>query len=410
MQQKETRAMELNDLIQDYLGDKDEGLKSLVTFFLNLVMQYESEQQAGAKRYERTKDRVAQRNGSKPRTLLTKLGTLTLTKPEFREKSFETVVFEKYSRVEKALINAILESYIQGVSTRKIRHIMEEFGVTGISAETVSHMGKALDEKVNEFLNRPIEQPVVYLIVDAVYVKVRHQSRYVSQAILIIAGIREDGYREILGIRVADCEDEGFWFSLFEDLKLRGLRGVQLVISDGHKGIQQAVKTTFLGASWQMCQVHFLRAILRNIPNKRKSEVISLVNSALHGYEVGLPEVADKLERMGFHKAADTVELFMLDVGNYRAFPKAHWKRIRTTNMVERVNAEIKRRTKVVAAFPSRESLMRLIGSILIDLNEEWVTGYRYLNMAEFLDERSSEAEFVVCTSPELPVVSIADL
>jgi len=402
--------MEINDLIQDYLGDKDEGLKSLVTFFLNLVMQYESEQQAGAKRYERTKDRVAQRNGSKPRTLLTKLGTLTLTKPEFREKSFETVVFEKYSRVEKALINAILESYIQGVSTRKVRHIMEKFGVTGISAETVSHMGKALDEKVNEFLNRPIEQPVVYLIVDAVYVKVRHQSRYVNLAVLIIAGIREDGYREILGIRVADCEDEGFWFSLFEDLKLRGLRGVQLVISDGHKGIQQAVKTSFIGASWQMCQVHFLRAILRNIPNKRKSEVISLVNSALNGYEVGLPEVVDKLERMGFHKAADTVELFMLDVGNYRAFPKAHWKRIRTTNMVERVNAEIKRRTKVVAAFPSRESLLRLIGSILIDLNEEWVTGYRYLNMAEFLDKRSSEAECVVCISPELPVVSIADL
>jgi transposase-like protein len=160
---------------------------------------------------------------------------------------------------------------------------MEKLGVTGISAETVSHMGKALDEKVNEFLNRPIEQPVVYLIVDAVYVKVRHQSRYVNLAVLIIAGIRENGYREILGIRVADCEDEGFWFSLFEDLKLRGLRGVQLVISDGHKGIQQAVKTSFLGASWQMCQVHFLRAILRNIPNKRKYEVISLVNSALNG-------------------------------------------------------------------------------------------------------------------------------
>ena len=402
--------MELNDLIQDYLGDKDEGLKTLVTFFLNLVMQYESEQQVGAKRYERTKDRVAHRNGSKPRTLLTKLGTLTLTKPEFREKSFETVVFEKYGRVEKALINAILESYIQGVSTRKVRHIMEKFGVTGISAETVSHMGKALDEKVNEFFNRPIEQPIIYLIVDAVYVKVRYQSRYVNQAVLIIAGVREDGYREILGIRVADCEDEGFWFSLFEDLKLRGLRGVQLVISDGHKGIQQAVKTSFLGASWQMCQVHFLRAILRNIPNKRKSEVISLVNSALNGYEVGLPEVVDKLERMGFHKAADTAELFMLDVRNYRAFPKAHWKRIRTTNMVERVNAEIKRRTKVVAAFPSRESLMRLIGSILIDLNEEWVTGNRYLNMAELLDGQSSDAECIVCASPGLPVVSIADL
>ena len=169
--------MEINDLIQDYLGDKDEGLRSLVTFFLNLVMQYESEQQAGAKRYERTNDRVARRNGNKPRTLLTRLGTLTLSKPEFREKSFETAVFDKYSRVEQALLNAILESYIQGVSTRRVRHIMEKFGINGVSAETVSHLSKSLDDKVNEFLSRPIEQPILYLIVDAVYVKVRRHSR-----------------------------------------------------------------------------------------------------------------------------------------------------------------------------------------------------------------------------------------
>jgi transposase-like protein len=402
--------MEINDLIQDYLGDKDEGLKSLVTFFLNLVMQYESEQQAGAKRYERTKDRVARRNGSKPRTLLTKLGTLTLTKPEFREKSFETSVFEKYSRVEQALINAIVESYIQGVSTRRVHHIMEKFGVHGVSAETVSHLGKTLDEKVNEFLNRPIEQPIMYLIVDAVYVKVRRNSRYVNTAVLIIAGIREDGYREILGFRVADSENEGFWLSLFDDLKTRGLRGVQLVISDGHEGIQKAVKTSFLGSSWQMCQVHFLRAILRNVPRKRQSEVIALVKSALNGYEDRLSVVTDKLERMGFQKAADTVELFMFDVGNYRDFPTEHWRRIRTTNMVERVNAEIKRRTKVVAAFPSAESLLRLVGSILIDKNEDWVTGYRYLNMAEFLDRQEAGVETGVCPAPELPIVSIADL
>ncbi len=402
--------MEINDFIQDYLGDSDEGLKSLVTFFLNLVMQYESEQQAGAKRYERTKERVAQRNGSKPRKLLTKLGTLTLTKPEFREKSFETAVFEKYSRVEQALINAILESYIQGVSTRKIRHIMEKFGITGVSAETVSHLGKTLDEKVSEFLDRPIEQPIGYLIVDAVYVKVRRHSRYVNTAVLIIAGVREDGYREILGFRVADSENEGFWISLFDDLKARGLRGVQLVTSDGHEGIQKAVKTSFIGASWQMCQVHFLRAILRNIPRKRQSEVIPLVKSALNGYEDRLSDVAEKLERMGFHKAADTVELFMFDVGNYRDFPTEHWKRIRTTNMVERVNAEIKRRTKVVAAFPGSESLMRLIGSILIDMNEDWVTGNRYLNMAEFLDGQCAGAMAGVCPAPELPSISIADL
>lgn len=402
--------MKMNDLIQDYLGDKDEGLRSLVTFFLNLVMQYESEQQAGAKRYERTKDRVARRNGNKPRTLLTRLGTLTLSKPEFREKSFETAVFDKYSRVEQALLNAILESYIQGVSTRRVRHIMEKFGVNGVSAETVSHLGKSLDDKVNEFLSRPIEQPILYLIVDAVYVKVRRQSRYVNTAVLIIAGIREDGYREILGFCDADSENEGFWLSLFDDLKSRGLRGVQLVISDGHEGIQKAVKTSFPGASWQMCQVHFLRAILRNVPKKRQSEVIALVKSALNGYEDRLSEVADNLERRGFRKAADTVERFMLDVGNYRDFPTEHWKRIRTTNMVERVNAEIKRRTRVVAAFPSTESLLRLIGSILIDMNEDWVTGYRYLAMAEFLDGTSADAKAEVYPAPELPVVSSADL
>lgn len=402
--------MEINDFIQYYLNDKDEGLKAFVTFFLNLVMQHEAEQQAGAGWYQRTENRKATRNGSKPRTLSTKLGKLILKKPEFREKSFETTVFEKYSRVEQALINAILESYIQGVSTRKVRHIMEKLDITGVSAETVSHLGKALDEKVNEFLNRPIEQPIVYLIVDAVYVKVRCHSRYVNQAVLIIAGIREDGYREILGIRVADSENEGFWLSLFDDLKSRGLRGVQLIISDGHKGIHKAVKTSFLGASWQMCQVHFIRAILRNVPKKRQSEVITLVKSALNGYEDRLSEVADKLERIGFLKAADTVELFMFDVGNYRDFPTEHWKRIRTTNMVERVNAEIKRRTKVVAAFPSSESLLRLIGSILIDMNEDWVTGNRYLNMAEFLDKQSSDDELIVGSAPELPVVSSVDL
>ena len=208
--------MEIEDFIRDYICDADEGLKALVTFFLNLVMQYEAEQQAGVGRYQRSPTRTAVRNGSKPRSLLTKLGKLILQKPQFRDKPFETVIFERYSRVEQALINTILESYVQGVSTRKIRQIMDQLGLEGVSAETVSNMGKALDEKVHEFLTRPIEQSIVYLIVDAVYVKVRYKSRYVNNAVLIIAGIREDGYREILGVRVTDSENEGFWLSLFE--------------------------------------------------------------------------------------------------------------------------------------------------------------------------------------------------
>jgi transposase-like protein len=379
------------DFVKEYLTDQDEGMKAFITFFLNLVMQYEAEQQAGASRYQRTSNRKATRNGYKPRDLKTRFGELTLIKPEFREQSFTTVVFDRYSRIEKALVNAISESYIEGVSTRKVRYIMAAFGIKDISADTVSRISKELDEKVEEFLIRPIEQPIIYLIVDAVYVKVRCHGRYVNQAVLLIAGVREDGIREILGIRIADGEDEGFWLSLFEDLKSRGLRGVQLVTSDGHKGIQKAVKVAFLGASWQMCTVHYSRAILRNVPRKFQKKVSELLKSALNGNEEGLSAIAVELEQMGCCKAADTVELFMLDVANYRSFPREHWRRIRTTNMVERVNAEIKRRTKVVGAFPSPSSLLRLVVSILIDINEDWITGYRYLNMSELAEQRLLE-------------------
>ena len=242
--------MELLDFVGQYFDDQDSGLKSLLTFFLNLVMEYEAEQQVGAGRYQRSPGRKGYRNGTKPRTLKTRLGEITLSKPDFRNITFETKVFEKYSRVERSVINAILESYKQGVSTRRIQSIMNQLGIDGISADTVSRMAQELDEQVHEFLRRPIEQPIVYLIVDATYLKVRCGCRYINQAILLIVGIREDGYREILGIRVVDREDEGFWLSLFEDLMDRGLCGVQLVTSDGHRGIRKAVLRAFPGTSW----------------------------------------------------------------------------------------------------------------------------------------------------------------
>ena len=375
--------MELLDFVGQYFDDQDSGLKSLLAFFLNLVMEYEAEQQVGAGRYQRSPGRKGYRNGTKPRTLKTRLGEITLSKPDFRNITFETKVFEKYSRVERSVINAILESYKQGVSTRRIQSIMNQLGIDGISADTVSRMAQELDEQVHEFLRRPIEQPIVYLIVDATYLKVRCGCRYINQAILLIVGIREDGYREILGIRVVDREDEGFWLSLFEDLMDRGLCGVQLVTSDGHRGIRKAVLRAFPGTSWQFCHVHFLRAIMRNLPKSAYPIVIPMIKAALDGNEDDLGLVAEEVERMGYSKAARTIEVFRFDVGNYRAFPKSHWKRIRTTNMVERVNVEIKRRSKVVGAFPNQDSVIRLIGSILMDMNEEWITSKRYLDMSE---------------------------
>ena len=368
------------DILEDYLIDQDDGLKKLLTWFLNLVMQIEAMQQAGAEPYQRAESRKAHRNGYKNRSLKTRVGEIQLKKPQFREIAFETKVFARYSRVEKALLNAVIESYLQGVSTRRIKDIVSQLGIEDLSASSVSRISKELDEKVEEFLKRPIEQAVPYLFVDASYFKVRNESRYVTKAFLVVAGIREDGYREILGARIADVEDELFWSGLFQDLKDRGLSGVKLVVSDGHKGIQKAVERSFLGASWQMCHVHFMRAVLRNVAKKYQKEIADKLKDALED-ETEMNELSQELESRGYSKSADTVERFQFGLWNYRSFPRAHWKRIRTTNGLERINKELKRRSRVVGAFPSDESFMRLGVSILIDINEEWMTTKRYLSM-----------------------------
>jgi transposase-like protein len=256
-------------------------------------------------------------------------------------------------------------------------------------------MAHDLDQGVKEFLERPIEIPIVYLNVDAVYLKVRNHGRYVSKAVLLIAGVRSDGYRELLGLKLADSEDEAFWRALFEELKERGLTGVQIVTSDGHRGIQAAVLEAFPGASWQMCLVHFMRAILRNIPVKSQNDFRLSLKTALFENEGDLEDICEDLHYHGYYKAVDTIERFLADIHNYRVFPEKHWKKISTTNMMERVNKEIKRRTRVVGAFPSDASLIRLIGSILMDTNEEWVTGKRYVSfepyVSEFIQDKKPE-------------------
>jgi len=368
------------DLLEDYFIDQEDGLKKLLTWFLNLVMQFEAMEQIDAEPYQRVGSRKAYRNGYKERSLKTRVGELTLKKPQFREIPFQTKVFDRYSRVERALINAVIESYLQGVSTRRVQDIVSRLGIEELSASSVSRIAKELDEKVEEFLKRPIEHPVPYLFVDASYFKVRTNSRYVTKAFLIVTGIRDDGYREILGARIADGEDELFWSGLFQDLADRGLSGVKLVISDGHKGIQKAVEKSFLGASWQMCHVHLVRAVLRNVAKKYHKEIADKIKIALED-ETKMHELILELESRGYSKAADTLERFRFSLWNYRSFSREHWRRIRTTNGLERINKELKRRTRVVGAFPSDRSFMRLGVSILIDINEEWMTTKKYLSM-----------------------------
>jgi len=372
--------MEIFELLEDYLIDQDDGLKKLLTWFFNLVMQLEAIEQSGAEPYERNEARTAQRNGYKERSLKTRVGELILKKPQFRDRSFKSCFFDKYSRVELALTNAIAESYLQGVSTRRIREVVSHLGVERLSASTVSRIAKELDEKVAEFLKRPIERPVPYIYVDASYFKVRDGGKYVTKALLIITGVRDDGYREILGARITDSESEGFWSGFFDELIDRGLKDVKLVVSDGHNGIQNAVQSKFLGASWQMCQVHFSRTVMNNIPNRDKEEVAEKLRQGFED-ESKMAELAVELRQKRYSKSADTIDRFSQDIWNHRTFPKEHWKKIRTTNGLERINKELKRRCRVVGAFPNDGALLRLGVSILMDINEEWLTGRKYLSM-----------------------------
>ncbi len=366
----------------NYLVDPNSGLKQVMTEFLNAVMLFEAYLQSGALPYERTHQRKAHRNGTRPRTLKTRIGEITLDKPQFREFPFESSVFERYCRVEQALLMIIAESYIQGVSTRRMEELVKNFGLNKLSASEVSRLCKILDEKVEEFLKRPIEVKIRYLLVDATYFKVRCGVQYKTRALLVVVGIREDGLREILGASIAESEDSGFWLTLFRSLKDRGLEGVELVISDAHKGIQKAVESSFLGASWQYCHVHFSRAVLDSIPNRDKQEIADKLKEASDD-EMKMQELGKELRDRGYDPAAETIDRFRFDLWNYKAYPRVHWKRIRTTNVIERINKELKRRSRPVGAFPSDKSLMRLAGCIMININEEWITGKKYLSMDE---------------------------
>lgn len=386
--------MNLSDIILNYLTDNEKGMQQLITWFLNDVMNEEVAQQAGVPKHARSSSRRAHRNGYRSRSLKTRFGELNLQKPQLRESPFKTQVFERYSRTEKALVNAIIESYLQGVSTRNVENVISHLGVTQISASYVSKVAQELDVKVTEFMERAIDSHIPYLFVDASYFKVRDGVKYVNKALLVVAGVREDGYREILGARVADSEHELTWEGIFSDLKDRGLSKVDLVISDGHTGIQSAAERMFPGSSWQMCHVHFIRAVLRKVSRKYHKSIAERLKECLSDHAL-LLAYAKELENSGFSRAADTIYRFEHGLMNYRAYPPEHWKKIRTTNLLERVNKELKRRSRKIGAFPNDASLLRLAGSILIDINEEWITGNRYLSvMSEMISLDTGAADF----------------
>jgi putative transposase len=384
-------------MAQEVLLDDAGFLREIVQRVLQEVLETEMTEHVGAAPHERTAERKGHRNGYKPRTLRTRVGTLNLLVPQDREGTFSTKLFSRYQRNEKALVLALMEMYVEGVSTRKVKDITEELCGTSFSKSLISSLAGSLDSELQAWRVRRLEAKAYpYLFVDARYEKARVDSRVVSQGVLVVSGVRDDGFREILAVEVADTESEATYQELFRSLKARGLCGVELGVSDDHRGLRAAVERHFQGASWQRCQVHYARNLLGMVGHTRRKELSEGLRGvfAAPSREVALRLASEMAARwrMSHPRVAEHLEEQIEECLSCLAFPESHRRRIRTTNGLERLNEEIKRRTRVVRIFPNREACLRLVTALAVEQSEEWLTGRRYLDMRE-LEERRRQGE-----------------
>jgi putative transposase len=394
------------ELVQGALLDDPNFLKEIVERVMQELLEAEMTEHVGAAPYERNATRTGQRNGHKPRTLRTRVGALNLAVPQDREGTFSTRLFARYQRNEKALCLALMEMYVEGVSTRKVKEITEELCGTSFSKSLVSSLAGSLDAELEDWRNRRLEADAYpYLFVDARYEKARVDGRVVSQGVLVVSAVRDDGLREILTVGVADTESEATYQELFRSLKGRGLKGVELVVSDGHEGLKAAIDRHFQGASWQRCQVHYARNLLGMVGAKKRKELAAGLRGIFAATSVeqalGLASsAAHKWRGKGDEKVAEHIEEHIEECLSCLAFPESHRRRIRTTNGQERLNQEIKRRTRVVRIFPNPQACLRLVTALAVEQSEEWVTGRRYLDMRELEEHRQEErgAEEVALT------------
>lgn len=377
----------MTDTTQAVLTDDPNFLRVLVERVIQEVLDTEMTAHLSAAPYERSGERKGYRNGSKPRQLHTRVGTLTLRVPQDRDGTFATQVFARYQRSEKALMLALMEMYVEGVSTRKVRDITEVLCGTTFSKSLVSELAGQLDGELAAWRERPLNETAYpYLTVDARYEYVRHGGQVVSQGVLIVTGIRADGRREILAVAVADTESEATYHAVFRDLKQRGLTGVRLVTSDDHAGLKAAITRHFQGASWQRCQVHFTRNLIGMIAAGRRGELatdLREVFAATTREQALTMAQAVAIRWEPTHSGvARLIEEGIEDCLACLAFPLAHRARIRTTNGLERLHEEIKRRTRVARIFPNSAACLRLVTALCIEQSEEWVSGRCYLDMS----------------------------
>jgi transposase-like protein len=377
-----TQRMDVTSFVGKLLEQDDvDTLREGVQLLANLLMDVEVTGQIGAGLYERSSERTAYRNGYRTRRWDTRVGTIELKIPKVTAGSYFPSLLEPRRRAEKALHAVVVEAYVKGVSTRKLDDVVRALGLDGISKSEVSRICKVLDEQVRAFLGRPIESECPYLWLDATFHKVREQHRVVSVATVVAVGVTATGERTILGAATGGSEDHQFWLAFLRTLVKRGLRGVRLVISDAHEGLRQAIAKVLHEASWQRCRVHFMRNLLSVVPRAAQETVAAIVRTVFAQPDhasamVQLQEVVRMLEPK-FPEAAALLEHAAEDVLAHMHFPREHRRRLHSTNPLERLHKEIKRRTRVVGIFPTRDSLMRMVGTLLAEQDDEWQVGDR---------------------------------
>jgi putative transposase len=393
MTKRESKA-ELID-VKGLLERDEDFVRAAVEMLVQAALEAEMTEAIGAAKGERTAARLSYRSGYYSRSLVTRVGTLELRVPQDRAGRFSTELFERYQRSEKALVGTLAEMYVQGVSTRKVKAVTEALCGHSFSASSISQINKTLDEGLRAFTERRLSEAFPYLILDARYEKVREAGVIVSQAVLIAVAVDADGRRQILGVELANRESRSSWRDFLRGLKGRGLAGVEFVVSDDHAGLKQAIREVLPEAAWQRCYVHFLRNALDYVPRKVDDDCLQELRWFYDRRELGevRRDIAAWLAKWQakYPKLCLWVEDNIEETLTYYRLPLQHHKHMKSTNMLERLNQEIKRRTHVVRIFPNAESCLRLVRALAVETHENWLEATRYLNM-DHLREHKKEA------------------
>lgn len=381
----------IDQIIKGLIGQGAEGVGPILELLFNAAMKVEREQFLGAGAHERSQERKGYANGYKPKEVQTRMGALELAIPQVRGLGFYPQSIEKGCRSERALKLAIAQMYLEGVSTRKVRDITERLCGYEVSSTQVSRLTQELDVQFEQFRNRPIGE-VCYLVVDALYLKVRHNGSVIDMAVLLGYGITPEGKREILGASMSLSEAEVHWREFFQNLQSRGMRGLRLIVSDDHAGMRNARMSVFPSVPWQRCQFHLAQNAQAYVPKKSmRGEIAETMREIFNSPTLAMAQEMKRLAIEKYQKRAPEFAKWLeenIEEGlTVHQFPQEHRKKIRTSNGIERLNKEVKRRTRVAVLFPNKESALRLVTGVIIEIHEDWVTGKQYLDMNPLLNQ-----------------------